>query len=135
MHPPQNIALYTQTSTKPTCNSHIQALSELSRNFGKVGTTNLTPTITQQRLREKQCCSSRNAPNCAHSPARCKNFRISFEENPPRLHMEFFGGLYMRSRLSPWVSLRAEVKTLKMRLFRCLKLVYSVLVFVLIAKN
>jgi len=49
--------------------------------------------------------------------------------------MEIFNGLYMRSRLSPWLSLKAEVKTLKMGLFSCLGLIYGLLVFAQAVKN
>jgi hypothetical protein len=49
--------------------------------------------------------------------------------------MEIFGGLYMRSRLSPWVSFKAEVKTGKTGLFSCLKLIYGFLIFALQIKN
>ncbi len=49
--------------------------------------------------------------------------------------MEFFDGLYMRSRLSPWLSLCAEAETLKISRFNCLRLIHGFLIFALLVKQ
>jgi hypothetical protein len=49
--------------------------------------------------------------------------------------MEIFGGLYMRSRLSPLFSLKPEVEKGKTRLFGCFRLIFSFLTFALLTKN
>jgi len=49
--------------------------------------------------------------------------------------MEIFDGTYMRSRLSPWLSLRAETETLKIGLVSCLKLICGFLIFVPLVKD
>jgi hypothetical protein len=49
--------------------------------------------------------------------------------------MEIFDGLYMRSRLSPWLSLKTEAKTLKINVFSRFRLIYSFLIFALLVKN
>jgi hypothetical protein len=49
--------------------------------------------------------------------------------------MEIFGGTYMRSRLSPLLSLKPEVEKGKIRLFGCFRLIFSFLIFALLTKN
>jgi hypothetical protein len=49
--------------------------------------------------------------------------------------MEIFAGTYMRSRLSPLLSLKPEVEKVKIRLFGCFRLIFSFLIFALLTKN
>ena len=63
------------------------------------------------------------------------NTRSGFEETPARLHMEIFGGLYMRSRLSPLFSPKTEVEKAKIRRFSCFRLIFSFFILALLAKN
>jgi hypothetical protein len=61
--------------------------------------------------------------------------RSKFEETPSQLRMEIFDGLYMRSRLSPSLSLKPEVEKVKTRLFSCFRLILGFFIFALLTKN
>jgi len=86
------------------------------------------PAANQKRSAHKQAKFPRQS---RQSLRKAQKTRSSIEEKPPQLDMEIFGGLYMRSRLSPWSSLRAEVKMLKKSFFGGFKLVFGCLIFTL----
>lgn len=57
--------------------------------------------------------------------------RSKFEKNPSNLRMEIFSSIYVKPRLSPSLSLKREVKGVKMGFFGFFRLVFGFLVLAL----
>jgi hypothetical protein len=53
---------------------------------------------TRCKLQKMKCTQVKFPHQSVQNLWKRQNARSSFEEKPPRLHMEIFGGLYMRSR-------------------------------------